>query len=129
MHARFFNRSAKFAPQHFVYAGTHKVNNFLWCIHYAVCICTFNRITLEEAFVDRIKEVLPFQPAIDTPHRSLYRYIKAVKRLEELVSIERAASERINHFLNLGGNGNYTTNYYYDNVTISSLSPAKGAWS
>jgi hypothetical protein len=35
---------------------------------------------------------------------SFYRHVKAIKRLEELVTIKRAIGERINHFLNFSGN-------------------------
>jgi len=33
-----------------------------------------------------------------------YRYVKAVKRLEELVTAEGMASEGIDHFFNFGSN-------------------------
>jgi len=46
-----------------------------------VGVSAFDRIALEEAFVDSIQKVLTFKPAINTPGSALYGYVKAVKRL------------------------------------------------
>src|SRR5260370_34935527 len=105
LHTWLFYGGTKLASQHPVNAGTHEIDNLLRGIHDAVGIGAFDRVSLEEAFVDSIQKVLTLQPTVYAPGRSLYRHVKAIKRLEELVTVKGAASECINDFFNFSSDG------------------------
>src|SRR5258706_14879756 len=98
LHIRLLNRCTEFALQYLFNASTHEINDFLWCIDNTIGIRSLHRVALEEAFVDSIQKELTFKPAINAPGCTLYCHIKAVKQLEELVTVEGTASEGINHF-------------------------------
>jgi transposase len=65
LHIRLRYRHTKLSLEHLFHAGAHKVDDLLRCIDNTIRIRSIDRVALEEAFVDGIKEVLSLQPTID----------------------------------------------------------------
>ena len=75
-----------------------EINDFLRCVDNAIRIRSFYRIALKEALIDRIEEVLPLEPAINTFGCGFNGDIEAIKRLEKLMTVEGTAGECLDYF-------------------------------
>src|SRR5450755_2148126 len=103
LHAGLGDRRAELALQYLLYAGTHEIDDLLRRVDDAEGVGALDRVALEEALVDRVQEVLALRPALYALRGGLDGDVEAVERLEELVAIEGATGERLDHALDLGG--------------------------
>src|SRR5205085_6428854 len=103
LHAWLGYWGAEFALQDLFHAVAHEIHDLLWSVDDAVRVGLLDGEALEEAFVDSVEKFLAFAPAFDATCSPFDGDVIAVKVLEELLAIERAAGEGGDDFFDFGG--------------------------